>query len=190
MQMAGRILRPWGDVQPIILDHGGNVDRHKLPHIDREWSLEPTRKKRKFEDDIPMRICGTCFAYVMAGTKTCPHCEAERPEAQAEQRSLEPVPVDLALRTIEGEALAEGAIKKRFFLSTYRTARERGWLLGAILHRFRERFSEEPPVEWVDALRSDYRNDDEWKERVSEKRAARKALEAEAFGAGKREDAA
>src|SRR6202042_2180962 len=32
MQMAGRILRPWEDVDPIILDHGGNVDRHGMPH--------------------------------------------------------------------------------------------------------------------------------------------------------------
>lgn len=182
MQMAGRILRPWEGVQPIILDHGGNVDRHKLPHIDRTWTLEPTKKKRAFEDDIPMRICGRCFAYVMAGTKTCPHCAAERPEHVAEQRSFEPVPVDLALRTIEGEAIAEGAIKKRFFMATYKTARDRGWLFGAVLHRFRERFEEEAPTEWVDALKSDFSNDAEWKERVKEKRAARKALEAAALG--------
>ena len=29
----------------MILDHGGNVDRHGLPHEDREWSL--TKKPKR-----------------------------------------------------------------------------------------------------------------------------------------------
>ncbi len=45
MQMGGRIFRPWNGVTPLILDHGDNIDRHGMPHQDREWSLDQKVKK-------------------------------------------------------------------------------------------------------------------------------------------------
>ena len=61
MQMAGRTLRPWHDTTPIILDHGGNVDRHGMPHEDRDWSLT-TKPKRT--GAAPCKLCKVCFAYI------------------------------------------------------------------------------------------------------------------------------
>lgn len=176
MQSAGRGLRPWNDVTPIILDHGGNVDRHRLPHVDRVWSLESKPKT----DRDNSKVCKGCYAYIPGGTKVCPHCGYEAPpEDLPEDRPFEqqPIPIDLAIRTLEADAIAEGDKKLRFFRSVHRTARERGWKYGAVIHRFFDRFQEDPPRAWIDALKSDYRGDAEWKKRVSEKQAAKRAAE-------------
>lgn len=48
VQMAGRILRPWGwgGVEPIILDHAANTNYFDVPHVDREMSLTMTMPRR------------------------------------------------------------------------------------------------------------------------------------------------
>lgn len=174
MQMAGRILRPWNGVAPTILDHGGNVDRHGLPHEDREWSLT---KKPKKGGAVKVKACPECFGFMPSGCKTCPLCgyafSAE--EVESERLAVEPIPVDLALRTLNGDDA-----KLRAFRALHRTCRERGWKLGAAIHRFEARFGEPPAPEWIAALKSDYRADGEWKARVKEKQAAKRATEEQA----------
>lgn len=181
MQMAGRILRPWIDpetgelVTPLILDHGGNVDRHGLPHEDREWSLDAKPKK---VGEIPMKACKTCFAYVAAGVKVCPHCGAEFPApaaGDAPTSKAEPIPVDLALRTLDGDDA-----KLTFFRQLHKQCRDRGWKFGAAIHRYEAHFGEPPPPAWISALKSDWRSDSEWKERVKDKQAAKRAEEEQA----------
>lgn len=171
MQSAGRCLRPWGGIRPIILDHGGNVDRHGLPHEDREWSLSKKMKKRSGAP--PVKACPACFGFVAASAQTCPLCGhvfAAAPEEDV--KAAESVPVDLALRTLDGDDA-----KLRFFRQLHKTCRERGWKAGAVAHRYRAKFDEDPPARWLTALASDYRTDDEWKGRVKEKQAAKKAFE-------------
>jgi hypothetical protein len=48
-------------------------------------------------------------------------------------------------------------------------------------HRFEERFGEPPPSSWIAALKSDYRNDTEWKGRVSDRRREAEAADRAAF---------
>jgi DNA repair protein RadD len=158
MQMAGRILRPWGGIKPLILDHGGNVDRHGLPHQDFEWSLKGRPKKAMAP---PMKTCADCFAYIPAGCKTCPHCSAEQLAGGSSDVAQDPIPVDLALRTLNGDDA-----QLAFFREEHKRARDRGWRFGAAIHRFRERFGIDPPKDWIAALKSDHRRDVEWKERI------------------------
>jgi superfamily II DNA or RNA helicase len=174
MQMGGRIFRPWNDVRPLVLDHGGNVDRHGLPHEDREWSLAAKAKKKL--GAVNVKACPECFAFVPVGCRTCPHCGREllAEGSGPAEGAAEPIPVDLAIRTLEGDDA-----KLRFFRSIHKTCRERGWKYGAAIHRYVAKFGEEPPRAWIDALRSDYRADGEWKDRIKE-RKARVALEGEA----------
>lgn len=73
LQMAGRILRPWQGVPALILDHAGCVVDHGLPHVDREWELEPGKKRRKkgaTEEDCA-KSCPECFAVADLGTRVC-----------------------------------------------------------------------------------------------------------------------
>lgn len=160
MQMGGRIFRPWSDATPIVLDHGGNVDRHGLPHEDREWSL--AEKVRKGTREAKVKACPSCFAFIASAFRTCPHCGHEFP---APTEREEPIPVDLALRTLD-EGEGGDPTKLRFFRELHRKSRQRGWKYGAVLHRYRERFNEEPPAAWVAALKADHRRDGAWKERI------------------------
>lgn len=172
MQMAGRILRPFEGLTPIVLDHGGNVDRHGLPHEDRDWDL--SKKAKKASESPPVKACPSCFAYILSGSKVCPHCghEFSAAEVDAELKASEPIPVDLELRTLDGDST-----RVRAFRAIYATCRERGWRAMAAVHRYESRFGEPPPQRWVDALRADYRNDLVWKDRVRVKQAAKRAAE-------------
>lgn len=161
MQMGGRILRPWENVTPIILDHGGNVDRHGLPHEDRTWSL--TKKAKKQPGAPRLKVCTSCFGYVAAGCKTCPLCGAVLiVETAAAPTELPAVPVDLELRTLDGDAA-----QLAFFRATHKRARERGWKPGAVMFAFRDRFGTDPPAGWWSALQRDARRDDEWKAKIA-----------------------
>lgn len=168
MQSAGRVLRPWGGVKPIILDHGGNVDRHGLPHEDRTWSLAA---KVKRESGAPaVKNCPACFAFISASAKACPHCGhvfAAAVEEREGPPEPPPVPVDLALRTLSGEDA-----QLAFFRRQHKKARELGRKPGWIMHSFRERFGVEPPKGWWSALKSDARRDEEWRARLAERRSA------------------
>jgi hypothetical protein len=109
-----------------------------------------------------MKNCTNCFAYVGAGTKVCPHCGAELLSAGSSKPEVEPVIVDLAIRTLDGDDA-----QLAFFRGEHKKARDRGWKPGAVMHRFRERFGADPPREWWGALKSDARTDGEWKGRIS-----------------------
>ena len=72
LQMAGRVLRPWQGVEPVIVDHGGCVEEHGLPHDDREWSLESKKRGKKATKSI--RTCPKCERTVAQGIRECPSC--------------------------------------------------------------------------------------------------------------------
>jgi superfamily II DNA or RNA helicase len=175
MQMAGRILRPFEGVTPIINDHGCNVDRHGLPHVDREWSL--SKQKKKKNEAPPVKACPACFAFVLIGKATCPHCghEFDAKSVDEERKRDEPIPVDLVIRTLNGDDAKLASFKR-----LYDDCRARGWRYTAIVHRYWAKWNEAPPDEWVSALASDYRRDTEWKERIKVATARRKAREEQA----------
>jgi superfamily II DNA or RNA helicase len=181
MQMAGRILRPFTDpivrgaVSPLVLDHGGNVDRHGLPHEDREWGLDARAKRGSGAP--PVKACPSCFAFIAAGLRVCPHCRhAFESSAPDPSQAKEPVIVDLALRTLDGDDA-----RLAFFRALHKKCRERGWKFGAVIHRFEERFGEPPPAHWIAALKSDYRADGEWKRRAKERQAERRDADHAAY---------
>ncbi len=78
IQQCGRPLRPApGKTHGMIIDHVGNVKRHRLPDAPRAWSLddeERGRRKKRFNDEIPVTTCLSCKrAYERLGKK-CPYC--------------------------------------------------------------------------------------------------------------------
>jgi DNA repair protein RadD len=169
MQCAGRVLRPHEGIDPLILDHAGNFDIHGAPHEDREWSLSDKVKASLVR---PTKCCKACFAYVPNSVAVCPHCSyvfVVAVPSEGEEVDTDAVPVDLALRSISGDDA-----QLAFFRKTSRTAREKGWKYGAIFHRFRERFGEDPRPDWVQLVKGAYRVDLEWKANVKEKEPMRK----------------
>ena len=163
MQMAGRTLRPWEGVTSLVLDHGGNVDRHGLPHEDREWSLT---EKARVKKEAASRACPECFAYIPVSAKACPYCNAQMPapKAKPKKETQDLSHVDLQVRTLRGEDARYVS-----FMSLYRTAKAKGWKYGAIIHRYRERWGEVPPKDWVDAIKHDFQRDREWRDAYRER---------------------
>lgn len=168
MQMGGRILRPWEGVTPIILDHGGNVDRvvngekMGVPHQDREWSLSGRPKK---VGTRPVVTCRSCFAVYSPSQRACPHCGGERPAGSAVANPPKPLThVELALRNLEGEAE-----KLADFKRLAKLASERAWKPGAVHAIFKKRWGELPPLRWHNAFKKAFMTDTAWREKVQAK---------------------
>ena len=89
----------------IIIDHVGNVERHKLPDAPRVWSLDRRDNKRaqKPSDAIPVKGCPQCTAVYERIYKACPFCGFE-PIPGGRQG---PEQVDGDLTEIDADTLAE-----------------------------------------------------------------------------------
>lgn len=84
LQSIGRVQRYWPAYDHVILqDHGGNIDRHGPPDMDRNWELgctnnsvhraqEKAKQQKKGEDAEPI-CCPQCCGYRSHGQE-CPHC--------------------------------------------------------------------------------------------------------------------
>lgn len=83
LQQFGRCMRPAPDKSHgIVIDHVGNVKRHKLPDRPREWTLEieqSERRKKSTDGEIPVTTCVACFRAYEAVTSRCPYC-GHKPE--------------------------------------------------------------------------------------------------------------
>jgi superfamily II DNA or RNA helicase len=76
LQMVGRISRiAPGKKSFKILDFGMNVERFGWWHLEREWSLNPPKKKNgKKEDVFPVKFCPKCGAILAMICKACEYC--------------------------------------------------------------------------------------------------------------------
>lgn len=140
LQMAGRGLRPWEGVDPLLLDHGECVDRHGFPQDERDWPSYFSGKKRGANDAAPVKDCPQCFAIVPAAQKICDACghvfQSEPREGPqqvddelVERTSVQEQPVD-ERREWYKAALLDGASRKR--------------KLGWCRHRYNERYGAWP----------------------------------------------
>lgn len=75
-QQFGRALRIiQGKTHAIIIDHVGNVVRHRLPDAKRLWTLDRVPKRKKKEDEgIPIIVCKECTQPYEAVLPVCPEC--------------------------------------------------------------------------------------------------------------------
>lgn len=166
MQMAGRILRPWNGLQPILLDHGGNVDRHDLPTVDREWSL--SEKPSPKQGRTPYRLCKACFAYFPINEKACPHCGWAAP------------PPEIKAMLEDGRALALAGKKtdRDVYNELVAAARAKGFKPGYAGVQFKERFGKWPPWAWSNETKNEFANDANWQERVNARALQREKWQA------------
>jgi superfamily II DNA or RNA helicase len=161
MQCAGRILRPWGDQAPLILDHSGNVDRHGLPHEDREWSLDGQAKRKP---NGKLRVCPGCYGYVE--TSPCPLCG----------HSFAMAMVPRSLRTADGVMERVGARevsvdpKRAQYDALVDEARRKGFKPGYASAKWKEKNGNVwPSWAWSQSTKADFARDAEWQARVSKR---------------------
>lgn len=74
IQQAMRCMRYKPDKQAVIIDHVGNYARFGLPDMDREWTLEPAKKKANREqNEFKIRQCPECY-FTHESALICPNC--------------------------------------------------------------------------------------------------------------------
>lgn len=82
IQQSMRCMRYQPNKKAIIIDHVGNVHRHGLPDMDREWTLDP-KPARKKQNAVLVRQCTECF-YTHSPSPVCPKCGYVYPKTQRE----------------------------------------------------------------------------------------------------------
>lgn len=147
LQQAGRILRPWQGEVPLILDHAGCARMHGLPHEDRDWSLEPTRKKRSKGEVDCAKLCDECLAVVPLGARVCPECGAEMPWREQDltegEGELEEV-LAISVRLVDEYNAMVDAWREE---NARRMARPDGRPMkpGVLFHRWKQAHGGRPP---------------------------------------------
>ena len=126
LQQCGRGLR-YKKAPAIILDHAGNMEKHGLPDGDREWSLEPRKKKKKGEagGSVPIKQCPQCF-FCHAPAPVCPNCDHVY---EAAGREIDEEEGDLAeISVVQARALRKSEEKNaRTIEALTELGRERGY---------------------------------------------------------------
>jgi DNA repair protein RadD len=136
IQQAGRGLRVCPAINKtdcIILDHGGNIDRHGSVTMEREWSLsgrvkKPKKEKAKHrkEDELP---CWACFKFNPPDARVCIHCQTA-----LKQETLREV-VENEANLIELDVTDENYQIKEEYWHLLKRSRENGWKQGAAFHK-------------------------------------------------------
>jgi superfamily II DNA or RNA helicase len=73
IQQSMRCMRYQPSKRAIIIDHVGNVTRHGLPDMEREWTLEGRKKRQREESTVKTSVCPECYCvYLSPGA--CPNC--------------------------------------------------------------------------------------------------------------------
>lgn len=118
LQQTGRALRTFDEKDyAIILDHAGNTERHGLPCLDRDWSLDGrNRKPKSAVENIQVKICKICFAAQAPGPLSCRYCGGE---FKVTKRALRVIDGDLA--ELNKEKLRQKKREKRREIGLART---------------------------------------------------------------------
>jgi len=164
-QSCGRPLRPWHpgcppgctahpSLQPLILDHAGNMARHGPPHEDIYWSL--TARARPFEKKVATRICAGCYAYLPAYQRLCPYCGADSPPPPPAELPKED---ETQLQALSG---TPEEMRRMYLHMMVQVARAKGYKPGFASARYKSRYGAWPPWEWSEAVKASFASDPEW----------------------------
>jgi DNA repair protein RadD len=174
MQSCGRCLRPWSpntpstrswqpedgpSVVPIVIDQGGNIDRHGFPTDDRIWSLDTIAKRVR--EKKPTR-CIKCLAYI----KHYP-CEACGYAPEVPAREI----VEVQETHLEERVFVDP--RKSFFDRKVEEARQKGYKPTWASVKYKEEFGEWPPYSWGLAAKEACSMDEGWKRRMVNAEATR-----------------
>jgi DNA repair protein RadD len=156
MQQAGRIFRPWNGIQPLILDHAGNTDRHGgPPHLDRYWSLDVTPR---LVERNPYRMCPRCYAYVLKNP--CELCGFLPP---VEERKVK----ENAVPALVEKKMED--VRRADFIALVQTASARGFRPGYASAKYKEKYGDWPPRSWGQEAQQMFAQDPAWQFRQAKR---------------------
>lgn len=112
IQSSTRCLRKNGDKKAIIIDYVNNIQKHGLPTMDRQWSLDKKVKEYDNENDdgtLRIRVCKECFS-TFEGGDVCPYCGAKYELTAIEIENIK----EVQLKKVEEER----ELKRQQYLSS------------------------------------------------------------------------
>lgn len=131
LQMTGRGSRPHkGKDNFVLLDFGGNIQRHGFWHNPRKWSLEIVKTNKIKEKGVAKSFeCPECHVLIPKNTKKCQYCGWEKEISMEEKLvvKLQEMSSAEVIRYSETANVEE--------LERIRTAKE--WKVGFVLHRLK-----------------------------------------------------
>lgn len=135
IQQIGRVLRAIeGKKDAIILDHGGNMERHGFPTDPLPTVLcngeKKESKKQERKEPLP-KACKKCDYVKPAGVHACPQC------GFAPEKQTEVVAEDVKLERIERLNSEE---KAKWYSMLLYHARLKGWKDGWAAHAYKDKF--------------------------------------------------
>jgi len=142
LQQAGRALRAFpGKTCAYIIDHVGNAMRHGFPDDEREWMLDPPKKKkRKAEEveDVTIHRCPRDPVLIFRNPARCEGCNCA---GTARRREIEQEDGQLVEITPEMRQAAQKARKKeegecRTLEDFIALGQARGYKAGWAIKRF------------------------------------------------------
>lgn len=151
-QRWGRVLRPAPGKVAIILDHAGNIERHGLPNMEIEWSLDGKKAREAASDranDGPTpRVC-KCFAIYPSNLKACPEC-GEVPEIKSRKvAEVEGKLAEIDEEQMQAIAEAAQARRKQGQAKTVEALMEQGMSAGRAKHIVEARAEKQALIEQV-----------------------------------------
>lgn len=134
IQQMGRGTRnSAGKSDFLVLDHAGNVLKHKFLTTEHEVNLDAKEKTKKIKVD-GVKQCDVCFGVFEMGVKVCPYCGNEK---ETTLRTINTV--DGELKEIKPEDIdpVEVFIKKMKEIQKAR-GYKRGWVYFQLVEKFGE----------------------------------------------------
>lgn len=118
LQMVGRGSRvAAGKTDFLILDFGGNIDRHGMWHIERDWKHIFTNPNVPGERPAPHKECPECRSLILASARTCAYCGyAFPPPAEMERESVLGYLVEVGAADIIGRKISTLSVAELYHL--------------------------------------------------------------------------
>ena len=93
IQQSMRCMRYQPGKTAVIIDHVGNVSRFGPPDMDRVWSLESPKKRKKTadEDGFGIKQCPSCFYVYDKKEPFCPNCGFKPVRSETEMAVIQDV---------------------------------------------------------------------------------------------------
>lgn len=156
LQGTGRILRPWGGITPVVLDHAGNVDRLGMPLAKRAWSLTTAPRREGMMGGALMKECANCGAEAACGKRVCGECGMLFRDGPGEIGESDE---ELQRRRV----LTPDEIYREVFVRHWAVAKKQGFRPGYVYVQTMKETGLAPPREWLSAVEKDAKNDARWK---------------------------
>jgi DNA repair protein RadD len=174
IQGNGRVLRPFGSLTPVILDHAGNYDRLRSPLLDRKWALKPPPRTERKTVSGPTKACPVCELQVSMSARVC----AVEKGGCGHVFFVMELPVEmtgqLVLRGGEGASPLERM--RENFIHHWTEARKKGYKPGYVMMQFCQEMGAYPPKDWMREVDKDYVGNKEWKRRLFTRLAFKKKM--------------